>query len=234
MRFQFYKYFLIYLFIFLNLDEELAKMAEKLGYDTDTLVAWFNDRQQKLTNKNTTKKFKQNNNISNILLNESVSNENSNNSMCSPNASICSPLLQQQHHHSHTQAAANTLKINHFRTFTSLNTPNKQLSVPTPPTLPSQQLSSASNLKSTPSVVSSLSLSSPSAAAVFNLNSGNNSSSFQMSINEITPQKSNSNSKINIEQKLEMISATSESMSFLDEALLSAFINDYSYEIVQK
>ncbi len=232
-------------------------MARKLNHDQELIRFWFHEKKTSATPNNNTCSNAKNEN-SNLKQQNIKKFKRGANIACSVAITLLnetSSAMEDETSHSLSSSVVQSPQAN-FNSLKSKFTPNRV----TPSRL---SIIQNSNSKKTPSLVSSLSLSSPSAALLFNLNSNNSfkEESFQMST-------SNANFKL-LHEKVEFMNSNSElvlkktsneqngnlsiglnesgprksfglkeenstDLSCIDDVVLAAFINDFSYEVVQK
>ena len=225
---------------------DLEALGDKLNFDPELIRIWFNDKQK--TVKNSIKKFKKGNLVNSLAINLNGSSFTDNDTSMS--SVTFSPCLNNH------QSPSVSHKLTKSQSILGTNQSANNCTPFRPNGTQSAQ-NLINNFKKTPSLVSSLSLSSPSAAVLFSLNSN----SFSMPNENLnTTPIHNSATKL-LASKVDMMNSTSEmpiitasankrdnesnmnnmsreenstDLSCLDEAVIAAFINDFSYEIVQK
>lgn len=209
-------------------ETEILMLANQINYDEEMIKNWFNEKRQLIKPNNSVKKFKKTNivNTLNLIGNDSSSNESNHldNSEVSDNENNRSVIKQ-----------ATPIK--------------KQID--------------QKNLKKTPPFISSFSISSPSAAVLFgqstqnsfniptdiginvSLNTSNHNSSATTKLlaskvdlmsgrTELQIIKPINENELVCNAKNSSKSDNSTDLSCIDDAVLAAFVNDFSYELVQK
>jgi hypothetical protein len=232
----------------------MGEMALKLNIEFEIVRVFYKKKHK--TIQSTMKKFKTANLAPATALNLLVSNsscaeEPASNPTSSPFININSHLQQQQqqqHHHPHrlaqnkclTQLSANAI-INNANSNGTV-TPVKQIMSAA---LTADQLHTNLFKAQTPAA-SSYSLSSPSAAILFGMNSNSFSVPSEIQFNVTSSRAARHNAKSqsseqhaadNKENKPENQSVNfgnNTSVSFIDDAIIDAFMNDISYDFIQK
>ena len=202
---------------------------------------WFTDKQKSLTK---IKKFKQGNLVNSLAINSSLTeNDTSVSSQCSPHCAT-----PNQAHYTGRKSTGSARHLILGATQNSINTPSKAS-----PFYAKQKIA-MDMLKNTPSKASSLS--SPTAAVLFGLNS-NSFSMMNENLNTTLPSVHNSATKL-LAAKVDLINSTTELQSIITsggkvqeeqnslhnisnstdlsciEGITTAFAYDFSYEIAQK
>ncbi|CAF0745024.1 unnamed protein product [Brachionus calyciflorus] len=215
-------------------DSEINNIANEINYDEDLVKNWFNDKQQVLKSNSTVKKFKKNN-VVNVL------------DLLENNTSFANTSLDES-------SSSNTSLKQDFSKENEITEEPKQTTTP-------KQIEelNTNQLKKTPPLISSFSLSSPSAAYLFNLNSHNSFTiPVDLPLNSSINHNTSATSKL-LASKVDLISGNMElqtiktnlqrkslenninnksdnstDLSCIDDVVLAAFVNDFSYEVVQK
>ena len=209
-------------------DTEISKLASQINYDEDMIKTWFNEKQQTSKQNYSVKKFKKTNLVDALSLFE--------------NSSCSDQTVSSIDDNDNNDDKKNICKLNKVTPKKNLDTENQ--------------------LKITPPFISSFSISSPSAAALFGLQN-----SFSHPTDTVTNESLNTpihNSSITsqlLASKVDFMSGTTEvqtiksindeksiiglsnnvvksenstDLSCIDDVVLAAFVNDFSYEIVHK
>ena len=165
---------------------------------------WFQDKTKLLVKK---KKFKRENLVNNLSLNGSKAQIDaaSSSTACSP---CLAPLTNTNNHPLSRKSGGNGTNQRHaILSATQSNFTVNSASV-------NQLLNrSKSSFKNTPSKASSISLSSPSAAILFNMNSNSFSFTHDNHLNSNAPSLQNSATKLQLASKVDFINGTSEVQS---------------------
>ena len=226
---------------------EIEELAVKIKADADLVKLWFRKKHQ--TNQSIMKKFKTSNLAQSVALslitantgNSSFLEDNSLlSNTSSPHINITNNQQQTSFYKTTTKYLNNNLNVNNQ----NLITPIKHTST----AITSDQIH-ASLFKAQTPLTSSFSLSSPSAAILFGLNSNSftvpndiqqntkattttttTTSRFeqQQQLNDSLPHHNKENRGAN--QSM----TNNTSISNIDDVIIDAFINDFSYEICQK